>query len=91
VITSRRLSTPKPPEEKPESQVSGDWTRVVRDLAPYLGIGTSLAVTVLLGLLGGYGLDARFGTRPMFLLLGGVVGLALALYQFFKTVAGPKR
>lgn len=91
MITSRRLSTRKPPVEKRESQVSGDWTRVVRDLAPYLGIGTSLAVTVLLGILGGYGLDVRFGTGPMFLLLGGVIGVGLALYQFFKTVAGPKR
>jgi len=27
----------------------------------------------------------------MFLLLGGVTGLGLALYQFFKTAAGPKR
>jgi F0F1-type ATP synthase assembly protein I len=64
--------------------------QVVRDLAPYLGIGTSLAVTVLLGLGVGYGLDARFGTQPLFLLLGGVIGLGLALYQFFKTVAGLK-
>ncbi len=63
----------------------------MRDLAPYLGIGTSLAVTVLLGILGGYELDVRFGTGPIFLLLGGVIGVGLALYQFFKTVAGPKR
>jgi F0F1-type ATP synthase assembly protein I len=35
-------------------------------------------------------LDARFGTQPLFLLLGGAIGLGLALYQFFKTVAGLK-
>ena len=89
MITSRRLSTRKPPEQK--RVASGDWVRVVRDLAPFLGIGTTLAVTVLLGLGGGYWLDDRFGTQPLFLLLGGVFGLGLALYQFFKTVAGPKR
>jgi len=50
-----------------------------------------LAVTILLGLGGGYWLDSRFGTRPWFFLLGGVLGLGLALYQFFKTVAGLKR
>ena len=50
-----------------------------------------MAVTVLLGILAGYGLDVRFGTGPMFLLLGGVMGVGLALYQFFKKVAGPKR
>ena len=64
--------------------------QVVRDSAPYLGIGTSLAVTVLLGIGGGYWLDSRLGTKPWFLMLGGVLGLGIALYQFFKTVAGLK-
>jgi len=85
------LSTRKPPEEKRDGQVSGDWARVVRDLAPYLGIGTTLAVTVLLGLGVGRWLDDRLGAQPLFLLLGGFLGLGLALYQFFKTVASPKR
>jgi ATP synthase protein I len=84
------LVTQKPPEGKPEGRASGDWVRVVRDSAPYLGMGTTLAVTVLLGIGGGYWLDSRFGTKPWFLLLGGVLGLGLALYQFFKTVAGLK-
>ncbi len=63
----------------------------MRDLAPYLGIGTTLAVTVLLGLGVGHWLDDRLGTQPVFLLLGGFFGLGVALYQFFKTVADPKR
>jgi F0F1-type ATP synthase assembly protein I len=70
----------------------------VREAAPYLGLGTTLAVTVLAGLGGGYWLDGRLGTRPLFLLLGGVLGLAAALYHFFRAVAtqdkreaGPKR
>ncbi len=63
----------------------------MRDLAPYLGIGTTLAVTVLLGLGVGRWLDDRLGAQPLFLLLGGFLGLGLALYQFFKTVASPKR
>jgi F0F1-type ATP synthase assembly protein I len=63
----------------------------VREAAPYLGLGTTLAVTVLAGLGGGYWLDGRLGTRPVFLLLGGVLGLAAALYHFFKTVAGLNR
>ena len=53
---------------------------------------------MLAGLGGGYWLDGRLGTRPVFLLLGGVLGLGAALYYFFKTVAadqkrqaGPKR
>jgi F0F1-type ATP synthase assembly protein I len=62
--------------------------RVVREAAPYLGIGTSLAVTLLLGLGAGYLLDRELGTRPLFFLVGGTLGLLLALYQFFKTVSG---
>lgn len=48
----------------------------------------TLAVTVLAGLGGGYWLDDRLGTRPVFVLLGAVLGLGVAMYQFFKTVAG---
>lgn len=53
-----------------------------------MGLGTTLAVTVLAGLGGGYWLDGRLGTRPVFLLIGGALGVGAALYQFFKTVAG---
>ena len=69
----------------------GDWTGALRDVAPYLSIGTTLAVTVLAGIGGGYWLDAHFGTSPLFLLAGGMLGLGGALYHFFKTVAGLKR
>ncbi len=53
-----------------------------------MGLGTTLAVTVLMGLGGGYWLDGRLGTRPVFLLLGAAVGVGAALYYFFTTVAG---
>lgn len=77
---------------KPEkSNDGGDWARALRDLAPFLGIGTTLAVTVLAGVGGGYWLDTRLGTQPLFVLLGSAFGLGAALYHFFKTVAGLKR
>ncbi len=63
-----------------------------------MGLGMTLAVTVLAGLGGGYWLDRRLGTRPVFLLLGAALGVGAALYHFFKVVAaldtrnsGPKR
>ena len=64
------------------------FSKGLRDAAPLLGLGTTLAVTVLAGLGGGYWLDGRLGTRPWFLLLGGTLGLAAGLYHFLKTVAG---
>ena len=63
----------------------------MREAAPLLGLGTTLAVTVLAGLGAGYWLDERLGTRPVFLLLGSAVGLGAALYHFFKTVAVPDK
>jgi F0F1-type ATP synthase assembly protein I len=73
-------------------------TRALREAAPLLGLGTTLAVTVLAGLGGGYWLDGRLGTRPAFLLLGGALGVGAALYHFVTAVAaqdkrqaGPKQ
>jgi F0F1-type ATP synthase assembly protein I len=61
--------------------------RAVREAAPFLGLGTTLAVTVLAGLGGGYWLDRQLGTRPVLLLLGGALGVGAALYYFFTAVA----
>ncbi|HLA79590.1 MAG TPA: AtpZ/AtpI family protein [Vicinamibacteria bacterium] len=69
----------------------GDWERALREAAPYLGIGTSLAVTVLAGLGIGYWVDGRFGTKPLGFLAGGVFGMVAAAYHFYKLLAVKKR
>ena len=56
-----------------------------------LGIGTSLAVTVLAGLGIGYWVDGRFGTKPFGFLVGGVFGMVAAAYHFYKLLAVKKR
>jgi F0F1-type ATP synthase assembly protein I len=76
------------PPERDSGGETRDWTRALRETAPLAGLGTTLAVTVLAGLGGGYWLDGRLGTRPVFLLLGGALGVGAALYHFFTTVAG---
>jgi F0F1-type ATP synthase assembly protein I len=65
--------------------------RAVRESAPFLEFGTTLAATVLAGLGGGYWLDRQLGTRPVLLLLGGALGVSAALYYFFTAVAGPDK
>lgn len=77
------------PVEKKGGEPS--WGSVLREMAPYLSIGTALAVTVLVGLGGGYWLDSRLKTRPWFFLVGGVLGLGAAMYHFMKTVSELKR
>lgn len=68
-----------------------DWARGLREAAPLLGLGTTLAVTVLAGLGAGYWADRRLGTQPWLLLLGACLGIAAAMLQFFKTVAGSSK
>jgi|DewCreStandDraft_5_1066085.scaffolds.fasta_scaffold00216_13 F0F1-type ATP synthase assembly protein I len=49
-----------------------------------LGIGWYFATCVILGVLGGRWLDGRFGTSPLFALVGTFLGLAAALYGGYR-------
>jgi hypothetical protein len=49
-----------------------------------------MAVSVLLCLYGGYWIDAKLGTRPVFFLAGAAFGLFAAFYSFSKQVKGHK-
>lgn len=60
------------------------WPRAVRDSAPYLGMGSALAGTLLLAVGGGYWLDNRFGTSPAFVLAGAAFGLLAVFYHLYK-------
>jgi len=62
------------------------WERALREMAPYLGLGATLAVTVLGGVGIGHWLDGKLGTTPAFVLAGAVVGLMAAGYHFYRLV-----
>jgi F0F1-type ATP synthase assembly protein I len=69
-----------PAVEPPESpHVTPD-----RDSVSYLGIGTGLAVTLLLAMGVGYWLDERFGTGPVFILAGAAFGMFAVFYHLYK-------
>jgi F0F1-type ATP synthase assembly protein I len=65
--------------------------RALRDAAPYLSLGTTLAASVLLGLGAGYWLDSKLGTRPAFFLVGAALGLLAAGLHFYRTLVVRKR
>jgi F0F1-type ATP synthase assembly protein I len=65
--------------------------QVVREAAPYLGLGTALAMTVLACLGAGYWIDGRLGTKPVFFLLGAAFGLFAGFYNFYRQVTGRRR
>lgn len=68
-----------------------DRGRALREAGPYLGLGTTLAATVLAGLGSGYWLDGWLETGPLFLLVGGTLGVGVALFYFFRTVSSLSR
>jgi hypothetical protein len=80
-----------PRKPQPDRSAKADWVRVVRESGPYLGIGTTLAITVGLGVLVGYWVDGRLRTGPVFTLVGSITGVALAMYGFFRTVMARRR
>ena len=81
----------RPPDETSRSPKGGGWGGAFRDVAPYLGLGTTLAASVLLGLGIGYWLDSKLGTRPIFFLVGAVLGLLAAGLHFYRTVVIKQR
>jgi ATP synthase protein I len=87
---------PSPDGKTPEREDKGSegWQRSLRDSAPYLGIGSSLAFTVLLCLWVGHWLDKKFGTEPRYFLVGAVVGVVAAFlhfWQMYRTMTGGKK
>lgn len=53
--------------------------------ARFAGLGFTFVFLIGVFIAGGYGMDRLFGTLPLFLLLGIVVGFAVALvYLFFQ-------
>ncbi len=52
----------------------------------FVGVGWYVAACIVVGVLGGLGLDRLAGTRPLFTLLGVLVGTAAAFYGVYKLV-----
>jgi F0F1-type ATP synthase assembly protein I len=70
----------------PPGKAARDKASALREAAPLLGLGMTLAVTALLGVGAGHWLDVRLGTHPLLLILGGSLGVAAALVYFVKTM-----
>jgi F0F1-type ATP synthase assembly protein I len=55
-----------------------------RSVAPYLGLGTQLAVTVVLFVLLGLWLDDEWDTNPWMTVAGALVGAGAGMYNFIR-------
>lgn len=49
------------------------------------GLGVQFAIIMCIGSFGGYYLDKKFGTLPVFILTGSVLAFALALYIMVRS------
>ncbi|MCX7679736.1 MAG: AtpZ/AtpI family protein [Spirochaetes bacterium] len=58
--------------------------KVQKVIFAYSTVGIQLALFLVLFTYGGYKLDVRLGTSPLFILVGAMVGLAAGLYNLLK-------
>jgi F0F1-type ATP synthase assembly protein I len=54
----------------------------------YSSIGLQLAITLLIFVYGGYRLDRRYETEPLFIVAGVVLGMGIGFYNLFKELSG---
>ncbi|MBK7630747.1 MAG: AtpZ/AtpI family protein [Ignavibacteriales bacterium] len=57
-----------------------------RDVAPYLGLGLQLAVTVVAMVLLGSWLDDKFNLNYVLTLVFGLLGISIGMFNLIKTV-----
>jgi len=69
--TGPRTSGPKPP-----------WV----DVGRYSGLGMTWALATMLFLAGGWWLDGKVGTAPLFTIIGAFVGAGAGFYHFYHQI-----
>lgn len=50
----------------------------------FIGVGWFIAISILLGVLGGLWLDNKIGTKPIMVIVGLFLGLVVAFYGVYK-------
>lgn len=72
-----------PTNRKPEKFID-DWKR-------YGSIGVEMLASVLIGTLGGYGLDRLLHTRPWLMIIGFIFGSAAGFRSLFRLLNQEKK
>jgi ATP synthase protein I len=60
--------------------------RWIRQVGALSGVGLTLVISTVLGLVGGYYLDRWLGTEPWLLLVGLLLGIAAGFVNLFRAV-----
>ena len=56
------------------------WVAALR----FIGVGWFVAISILLGVLGGLWLDGKLNTKPLFVIVGLILGLIVAGYGVYQ-------
>lgn len=68
------------PSNQPDQNERSRGAQYLATAVWFTGMGWTIAVAIVLGVLLGNWLDGRAGTHPLFLLIGLILGLALGLF-----------
>jgi len=75
-----------PQSNRGQHRKSADTGSIMRQLAPYLTLGTQMAVTVLFLAGAGWWIDDSFETSPWGLVIGSILGCVIGFYQFLHSL-----
>jgi F0F1-type ATP synthase assembly protein I len=74
-----------------QEQKESVQSQLISAAGRYMGYGLSWALSTLLFLLGGWWLDGKVGTAPLFTILGAFVGGGTGFYSLYRhIVADPQ-
>lgn len=60
-----------------------DLKKTIKDLAYFSSIGFAMALSIAIGVVVGYLIDEKFGTKPWFLYIGLGMGIAAAFRNLY--------
>lgn len=63
----------------------------MRGYARYSGLAFQMAIIILLAVFGGLKLDEHWNTKPVFTIVGALLGIAVALYTVIKDLIPKKK
>lgn len=69
-----------------ENESSDKMGKTMKDVGPYLGLGTQLAATIVIMFFAGKWLDEQLGIFPLLTILLSFLGGFAGIYNFIRTV-----
>ncbi len=69
-----------------QKQKESQRPELLKAAGQFTGYGLSWALSVLLFLLGGWWLDGKVGTAPLFMILGAFVGGGAGFYSLYRHI-----